>query len=87
MPKAINLLFDEGHKLSDREYLEIKKSIDTVVMAASSGSENSVVSTLFSSLVGTVALGTGIGVFSHVEMIGGVAGLWLHKLFKEKDEE
>lgn len=88
LPKAINLLLDEGRNLSKEEYSKIKSSIDTVAAAASGGAESSVLSSLFSTVVGTAVIGVGLSLFPPISVLGGAAAsLWIRKLYNNKDTD
>ena len=67
LPKAIHLLLDEENNLSQE--------------AASGGADKSMVSKLFTGMIGPVAVGAGIGLFTPLGIVGGIASTgWLKSM-------
>lgn len=89
LQSATSFLLDEGRFLSEEDYAKVKKSVETIAAAASGGIEKSVLSTLFSNMVGTVALSAGIEPILHVGLAGGIiGGLWLRGILSgDKNKE
>ena len=74
LPKAIHLLLEE-------EYMQVKEAIATVAAAASGGADKSMVSKLFTGMIGPVAVGAGIGLFTPLGIVGGIASTgWLKSM-------
>ena len=81
LPKAIHLLLDEENNLSQEEYMQVKEAIATVAAAASGGADKSMVSKLFTGMIGPVAVGAGIGLFTPLGIVGGIASTgWLKSM-------
>lgn len=81
LPKAIHLLLDEENNLSQEEYMQVKEAISTVAAAASGGADKSMVSKLFTGMIGPVAVGAGIGLFTPLGIVGGIASTgWLKSM-------
>lgn len=84
LPKAVSLLLDEGADLSEEEYPRLKERIDTIAAATSGGADSSMISALFSGMVETMAMGSGVGLVPSVGFIGGRAVCtWIKKLYKD----
>lgn len=73
LPKVIHLLLDEAENLSEEDYEMVKQAIDTVAAAASGGADETMLSSLFTGMVGTVAVGVGIGLTSSLGIVAGIA--------------
>ena len=81
LPKAIHLLLDEVNNLSQEEYMKVKEAIATVAAAASGGADKSMVSKLFTGMIGPVAVCSGIGLFTPLGIVGGIASTaWLKSM-------
>ena len=81
LPKAIHLLLDEENNLSQEEYMQVKEAIATVAAAASGGADKSMVSKLFTGMIGPVAVCSGIGLFTPLGIVGGIASTaWLKSM-------
>ena len=81
LPKAIHLLLDEENNLAQEEYMQVKEAIATVAAAASGGADKSMVSKLFTGMIGPVAVCSGIGLFTPLGIVGGIASTaWLKSM-------
>lgn len=83
LAKTIHLLLDEEENLSEEDYEKVKQAIDTVAVAKYGGADETMLSSLFTGMVGTVAAGVGIGLISPLGIVGGVASaLWFKSIIK-----
>lgn len=88
LAKTIHLLLDEEENLSEEDYEKVKQAIDTVAAAKSGGADETMLSSLFTGMVGTVAAGVGIGLISPLGIVGGVASaLWFKSLMGKDNEK
>lgn len=88
LAKTIHLLLDEEENLSEEDYEKVKQAIDTVAAAKSGGADETMLSSLFTGMVGTVAAGVGIGLVSPLGIVGGVASaLWFKSLMGKDNEK
>ena len=87
LAKTIHLLLDEEENLSEEDYEKVKQAIDTVAAAASGGADETMLSSLFTGMVGTVVAGVGIGLISPLGIVGGVASVLWFKSLMGKDNE
>lgn len=86
LPKAIHLLLDEKKNLSEEDYEKVRQAIDTVAAAASGGADETMLSSLFTGMIGTIAAGIGIGLISPLGIVGGVASAFWFKSVMGKDK-
>lgn len=88
LAKTIHLLLDEEENLSEEDYEKVKQAIDTVAAAKSGGADETMLSSLFTGMVGTVVAGVGIGLISPLGIVGGVASaLWFKSLMGKDNEK
>lgn len=77
LPKAVHLLLDEEQHLDQDDYAKVKEAINAVAAASTGITNRSTLSTLFTSLIGSLVVSAGL--------MGGIAtACWLQNLFRKE---
>lgn len=87
LAKSIYLLLDEGHTFQEHEYAKLKEAIEAVAAAAAAGTDEVMLSKLFSGVVDAIANDNGLNIFlSSRERFDEMPPQWLTTIM-DMDEE
>lgn len=87
LSKSVVLLLDSGNELSDREYQEIRNSIETIAVAALGGAQQSKLNFLFSNMIESTSLGATAEIIPSTANKKATVSTWLKQLLSGKEAD